>query len=97
MRIFSRKTLIDFWNSHPDSQKPLENWYRDAEKAQWKTPQDIKKDYSSASFLKNNRVVFNIGGNKYRLIIVCVYEFGRIFIRFVGTHSEYDAINGETI
>jgi len=76
---------------------PLTAWYAEALKVQWSTPQDIKTHYKTASFLADNRVVFNIGGNKYRLIVKINYVYGMVYIRFIGTHAEYDKINAEEI
>lgn len=97
MRILSRSTLREFWESHPDVQEALKAWYYEASHAQWQSPADIKNAHRSASILGNNRVVFNIKGNKYRLIVSIRYDIGIIFIRFIGTHAEYDKINAETI
>lgn len=93
MRIISRKALREFWETHRDAQKALEAWYLDTKKAQWKTPSDIKSVYRNASFVANNRVVFNIKGNHYRIVVVIIYKKGIVYIRFVGTHSEYDKID----
>ncbi|HEX9652562.1 MAG TPA: type II toxin-antitoxin system HigB family toxin [bacterium] len=97
MRIISRKALREFWEIHPDAQQPLQAWYHDAKKADWKTPAQIKNVYRSASFVGKNRVVFNIKGNRYRLVVAVDYHSRIIFIRFIGTHSEYDKIDAETI
>lgn len=97
MRIIARKALREFWEKHPDSRQPLQAWYADVKHATWKKSSDIKSIYRNASFIANNRVVFNIKGNKYRVIIVIEYRFGIVYIRFVGTHQEYDHINAETI
>ena len=97
MRIISRRTLREYWETHTDVQKVLEAWYLDTKKANWKTPSDIKRVYRNASFIANNRVVFNIKGNRYRLIVVVVYKKGVVYIRFVGTHSEYDKINAADV
>lgn len=93
MRIISRKALREFWERHTDARKALEAWYLDIKKAKWETPSDIKSIYRNASFVTNNRVVFNIKGNRYRLVVVVVYQKGIVYIRFVGTHSEYDKID----
>lgn len=82
---------------HGDSQQQLQSWYQEALKASWQTPNEIKRDYPSASFLANNRIVFNIKGNRYRLIVRVNYDYQMVWIRFIGTHSEYDKINAETI
>ncbi len=99
MRIISRATLKNFWQDrrYKDSEQPLKAWYDEAKHAIWQKPQDIKDQYRNASFLNNNRVVFNIHGNTYRLIIAVKYDFGICYIRFVGTHKQYDSINAETI
>lgn len=97
MHVISKKTLKDFWEKHPDSEESLKSWHKEAENASWKSPAEIKEKYLSASILKNSRVVFNICGNKYRIIVRCNYDSGAIFIRFVGTHKEYDAVNAEEV
>lgn len=97
MRIIARKTLKQYWEKVPAAQSSLEAWFVEAKHADWKTPQDVRAKYGTASILKDGRVVFNIGGNNYRLVVWINYEFSTIYIRFIGTHSEYDAINAETI
>lgn len=97
MHIVSLKTLRTFWAIHPDAEQPLRAWYAIAKRAQWRTPVDIKADYGSASFVGNNRVVFNIKGNTYRLIVLVEYQKGRLFVRFVGTHAEYDRIDAKMV
>jgi mRNA interferase HigB len=99
MRIISRKTLRDFWEklSHADSEQPLKSWFKIASEADWETPADIKEQFGSASFVGNNRVVFNIGGNKYRLVVAVNYPYRIMYIRFVGTHKQYDKIDAEEI
>ena len=93
MRIIARRTLREFWTDHADAEIALRAWYADAEKAEWKTPEDIKDTYANASILGNNRVVFNIKGNHYRLIVKINYPYAMVWIRFVGTHAEYDKID----
>lgn len=99
MHIISRKTLKTFYEQPDfrDSQGPLESWYHEVLHEKWKTPSDVKAKYGSASFLKDNRIVFNIGGNKYRLVVKVNYSVQIVFIRFVGTHQEYDKIDAEVI
>jgi mRNA interferase HigB len=97
MRIIARKTLKDYWAKHKIAEISLRGWFTVTRAAQWKDPTDVKADYKSASFLANNRVVFNIKGNKYRLITAVNYKLGIIYIRFIGTHAEYDKINADTI
>jgi mRNA interferase HigB len=86
-----------FWTKHSDCEEQLKCWYKEAEAAAWKGPRDIKKDYPSASFLNDNRVVFNIKGNNYRLVVRINYDYGIVWIRFVGTHSQYDKIDASKI
>ena len=97
MRIIALKTLRTFWERHPAVRQPLQAWYYDAKRATWRTPADIKHTYRNASFLSNHRVGFNIKGNQYRLVVVVNYQCGIVYIRFVGTHQEYDRIDAETI
>jgi Uncharacterized protein conserved in bacteria len=97
MRIISRKKLKDYWINHTDIRKSLQAWYADVKKAKWESPADIKKIYSSASIITNNRVVFNIKGNKYRLVIAINYEHSIVYIRFIGSHKEYNLIDVSTI
>jgi mRNA interferase HigB len=95
MRIIARKTLRDFWESpgNADAEQPLKAWFREASKAGWKSPTDVKAAYRTASIVANSRVVFNIGGNKYRLVVKVNYAFGVVYIRFIGTHRAYDDID----
>jgi mRNA interferase HigB len=97
MRVIAKKTIRDFWTKHTDCEQQLKAWHDEAINSIWKTPNDIKRDYPSASFLEDNRVVFNIKGNKYRLIVKINYRFGMVWIRFIGTHSQYDQIDATTI
>jgi mRNA interferase HigB len=97
LRVIAKKTLRDFWEKHKDCEEQLKAWYHEAENAFWKSPGHIKKDYPSASILPNNRVVFNIKGNNYRLIVRINYDYGIVWIRFVGTHAQYDKINANNI
>jgi len=99
MRVIARKTLRQFWaqKRYADSQGPLEAWHDEACAASWKTPQDIKNLYASASFVGSNRVVFNIGGNKYRLVVEVQYTAEIVWVKFVGTHAQYDKIDAETV
>lgn len=97
MRIIARRTLRDFWEKHPDVEQPLRAWYINARQASWRTPEEIKDAYRNASFVANNRVVFNIKGNNYRLVVLVIYEYHTIYIRFIGTHRQYDTIDATTI
>jgi mRNA interferase HigB len=96
VRVIARRTLEAFWKKHPDSEQQLKSWFFEARAARWKNPGHIKAQYRSASILKHGRVVFNICGNKYRLVCAVLFEQGIVFIKFVGTHTEYDGINAET-
>ena len=97
MRIISRRFLREFWETHPDSSIALQTWFHDVERATWNSPADIKAVFQNASIVANNRVVFNMKGNHYRLVVVVVYQHGVVYIRFVGTHEEYDRIDVTTI
>ena len=97
MHVISRKILRNFWEKHPDARHPLQTWYADVKHATWTGPADIKSVYQNASFLANNRIVFNIKGDRYRIIVVVQYRYEAVYIRFVGTHKEYDRIDAKTI
>ena len=101
MRIVAITTLQAFWAKHPDAKVPLQAWYALASRAKWKSPADIKEAYRNASFIANERVVFNmvfnIKGNDYRLVVLVRYGQGLMFIRFVGTHAQYDKIDATKI
>ena len=98
MQIIARKTLRDFWIRHPQAETPLVVWFSLVSKAHWTGPADIKKMFgSTVDFVADNRVIFDIAGNKYRLIVHVAYPFGRVLVKFVGTHKEYDRINPETV
>ena len=97
MRIISKKTLKEFWEKAPAAKPSLEAWHAEAKNAEWLSPTDLKADFGTASILKDGRVVFNIGGNKYRLVVWINYDFYTIYVRFVGTHKEYDEIDVQTI
>lgn len=96
-RIVAKSTLVQFWKDHPDSEQYLKTWYDTAMHSHWMNPNDIKKAYATASILKNGRVVFNIKGNTYRLVVKFNYEKQWGFIKFIGTHEEYDKIDANTI
>ena len=97
MRIYSRSTLKRFWEKHKDAEQPLRAWFAEAKKMQWKTPSAIKALHRTASFVGDDRVIFNIGGNKYRLVVAVSYLRAAVFVRFVGTHQQYDHIHVETV
>ena len=93
MRIIKPKTLSDFWENHADAETPLKAWLDVARLAQWEKPIDIKADYANASIVADNRVVFNIKGNDYRLVVKFHYNTKIGYIRFIGTHEEYDKLD----
>ncbi|WP_375642720.1 MULTISPECIES: type II toxin-antitoxin system HigB family toxin [unclassified Bartonella] len=97
MKIVKISTLQTFWARYPDAEQPLKAWVDEAKNAQWRSPHDIKEKYKNASILKNNRVVFNIRGNDYRLIVSIFYPAGWLYIKFIGTHKQYDAIDANTV
>lgn len=98
MHVIARKTLRDFWEGgHADAEEPLIAWYKEAESAVWHGPNDIKMRHPSVSIISNDRVVFNIKGNTYRLIVAVKYKIKIVYIRFVGTHAEYDKINAREV
>jgi len=97
MRIIALSTLRTFWQTHPDAETPLRAWYALASRAHWKTPAHVKAAYRNASFVADRRVVFNIKGNDYRLVVAVRYDRGLMYVRFVGTHRQYDRIDVETI
>ena len=97
MRVLAKKTLRDFWFKYPDCEQQLKAWFKETEDAVWKNTNQLKKDYPSASILINNRVVFNIKGNNYRLIVRINFNFQMVWIRFIGTHAQYDKIDAAKI
>jgi mRNA interferase HigB len=97
MHVISRKKLIACWTIHPDTEDPLKAWEKETEHSEWGCFEDIKKVFGSASKIKGNRVVFNIKGNKYRLLVKIDYSSHIVFIRFIGTHEEYDMVSVEII
>ena len=97
VRVIAICTLRAFWARSPDAEQPLKAWYAEATNASWNRPADIKEQYRSASVLKNRRVVFNIKGNDYRLIVAVAYKLQIVYVKFVGTHKEYDAVDAQTV
>lgn len=97
MRIISRRTLREFWNIYPDAEEPLKAWFQEATHADWANPHDVKALYGNASVIGDGRIVFNIAGNKYRLIVWFNFPYRIGYIRFVGTHAEYDGIDAENV
>tara|TARA_R110002072_G_scaffold292200_2_gene460704 strand:- start:17385 stop:17681 length:297 start_codon:yes stop_codon:yes gene_type:complete len=96
-RIIAKKTLRDFWEIYTDAEQYLKTWYETAKCSNWHSPNDVKRTYANASILKDNRLVFNIKGNSYRLVVRFNYERQWAFIRFIGTHAEYDKIDANKI
>jgi len=97
LRVIAKKILRDFWTKDSDCEQQLKSWYNEAADATWKNPNEIKQEYPSASILEYNRIVFNIKGNNYRLIIKINYHYQMIWIRFIGTHAQYDKIDATKI
>ena len=99
LRIIASRTIREFWTipQYRDSQKPLRLWYDTVKKAEWNSPVDVKRQFRNASIIGGNRVVFNIAGNKYRLVVKFNYPYRIGYIRFIGTHAQYDQIEVETI
>ncbi len=99
MRVIAKSTLKRFWEQprYADAQGPLESWFDEAMQARWTSPRDIKAQYCNASIRGNHRVVFNIGGNKYRLVVEMQYRAGIAWVKFIGTHARYDQIDVETV
>ena len=97
MRIIAINQLKQFWERYPSAEQPLLAWIDEVRNAAWKTPADIKLHFATASILKSRRVVFNIKGNDFRLIVAVAYRFGAVYIKFVGTHKQYDAIDADTV
>lgn len=97
MRVITKKILREFWINHNDCEQQLKSWYKEASNAEWKNSNEIKLEYPTASIIGDNRVVFNIKGNTYRLVIKINFDYQIIWIRFIGTHAEYDKINAKTI
>ena len=97
MNVVAKRTLQTFWTAHPRAKGPLSAWYDHVRAAEWATPQDIKNDFRSAAFLGDNRVIFDIGGNNYRLVVRVSYVFKLVQVKFVGGHADYDKIDPETV
>lgn len=97
MRVIAKKILRDYWENHADCEQQLTAWFQEANNGIWNSPADIKTDYPTAGIIVDNRVVFNIKGNKYRLIVKINYDYKMVWIRFIGTHAEYDKITAATI
>ena len=97
MRIIAKRTIREFWEKHPDSEQPLRTWYQEVSRVKWKDPHQLKQHFSAASIIGERRAVFNICGNKYRLLVEIDYLKSWVFIRFIGTHSAYNKIEATSI
>lgn len=97
MQIIASKTLRQFWEKHPNFEQTLKAWAHEVRSAQWQQPSDIKQMYRSASVLKNRRAIFNIKGGSYRLIVAIAFKYGIVYIKFIGTHDDYNKVNAETV
>ena len=97
MRIIAKKTLREFWERHPAAERPLLAWYREVEREDWDTPAKVKAKYRSASIIGAKRVAFNIKGNDYRLVVRVNYPHRIVYVRFVGTHADYDRVDAEGV
>lgn len=97
MRIIAKRTLRDYWESHPTAEEPLRSWYRTVKGEVWDSPADVKARFPKASIVGDNRAVFNIRGNHYRLIVQINYQYRIVYVRFVGTHAEYDRIDAREV
>ena len=97
MRIIAISTLRNFWQINKDAEEPLKAWYQEVKTADWATPHQVKAMYRNASVVGHNRIVFNIAGNKYRLIVKFNYPYRIGYVRFIGTHAEYDRIDAEEV
>jgi mRNA interferase HigB len=99
VRVIALRTLREFWQRPgcEDAEEPLKSWFREVGRVDWRTPADIRQRYATASFLSDNRVCFNIGGNKYRLIVRVIYRHHAVYVRFIGTHAEYDRIDANEV
>ena len=93
MRVIAKRVLREFWAEHPDAEQALKAWHAEAEAATWKSPVQVKEKFGSASVVGDNRLVFNICGNKYRLVVQVHYNTGFMYVRFIGTHAEYDRVD----
>jgi mRNA interferase HigB len=97
MRLIALKTLREFWVKHGNAEQPLRAWADEVRQAQWAKPADIKKQFASASILKSRRVVFNIKGNEYRVVVAVAYRFQAVYVKFVGTRTEYDKVDANEV
>lgn len=98
MQVIARRTLREFWQRHPQAERPIRAWFAVVAKARWKGPADVKRRFgTTVDFVGDNRLIFDLGGNKYRLVVHVSYAFGRVLVKFMGTHTDYDRIDPETV
>jgi mRNA interferase HigB len=97
VRVIARRTLREFWESHPDAERPLRAWFEETEQAVWKSPNEVKQAYANASVVGESRIVFNIKGNDYRLVVYVNYLAQTVYVKFIGSHAEYDRVDVATI
>ena len=98
MQVIARRTLKLFWERHPQAEGPIRVWFALVSKARWRTPADVKRQFgATVDFVGDNRTIFDLGGNKYRLVAHISYRFGRVLVKFIGTHAEYDRIDPEKV
>jgi mRNA interferase HigB len=97
MRVISKRRLKEFGERHPDAHQPLLAWHQTVRSARWRRPDEVKATYKTASILKDNRICFNIGGNKYRLIVRVNYAVGILYVRWIGSHRDYDDLDANSI
>jgi len=97
LRVIAKKILRQFWEMHPDAEQQLKSWYQEASKGSWIDPNFVKDEFPNSRLIANNRVIFNVKGNRYRLIVRVNYKYKMVYIRFIGTHAEYDKIDATTI
>jgi len=98
MQVIARRTLRQFWERHPQAQRPIRAWFAVVNKARWKGPADVKRQFGvTVDFIGDNRLIFDLGGNKYRLIVHVSYAFGRVLVKFIGTHASYDRVDPEKV
>lgn len=97
MRAIAKRTLRDFWEEHPEAEQPLKAWLQEARQGDWRSPHDVAASYRTASIVGRDRIIFRVAGNRYRLVVRCAWSYGIVYIRFVGTHADYDRIDVETV
>lgn len=98
MQIIALRTLRLFWSRHPQAERPLRAWYALVSRAEWRRPSDVKAQFgATVDFVGDNRIVFDLAGNKYRLVVHVAYPYKRVLVKFIGTHAEYDRIDVETV